>query len=131
MSDYLKPMNRTVRWLAAAALAVAVLILAGILLLLAISPAQKLDDTKLAVIIAVLGSLLVASAWMLVRLLRGTTTESGRTMMPTWFIRAFGVAFMAGVVWAAWFGNMPVLLAGEMGFVCLAMVMLGGRVGLR
>ena len=75
MSDYLKPVGRPVRWLAAFALAVAALVLTALLALVVTIPARKPlgdDDLgKLAVLVGVLGGLLVASGWMFLRLVRG------------------------------------------------------------
>jgi hypothetical protein len=113
-------------------LAVATPALAAIVALLATLPLRKPglnneDALKLAAIVAVLGALTAAGGWMLVRLLRGTSSTNGVTMMPVWFVRVCGLAFLAGTGWMAWLGGIPRVVLTTFGMVGLSMVFISGK----
>ena len=52
---------------------------------------------------------------------------NGRTMMPAWFVRTFGLAFLGGAAWTTLTGGMPWPLAAEVTLVGLAMVFVAAR----
>jgi hypothetical protein len=99
--DYLEPVRRPVRWAAIVALGVAVLVLTAIELFVAaipfFAPGYTPDDAPFILgVLALFGAFLVVCSWMLVRLLRDGRAANGVTVMPLWFIRLSGVAFLAG-----------------------------------
>ena len=130
MGKYLNPVSRLVRWLAIVALAVATPLFAALVVLLATLPFRKPgppeDSAKLAAIVAFLAALMGASGWMLARLLRGTVSSNGVTMMPAWFVQVCGVAFVVGGCWMAWVGGLPPLLLAEFAVIGLSMLFAGG-----
>lgn len=131
MEEYLNPVSRPVRWLGIAALVLATPLFAALVVLLATLPLRKPglspeDSAKLALIVAFLAALMVACGWMLARLLRGAVSSNGVTMMPAWFVRVSGIAFVAGSGWMAWIGGMPPLVLTELAVIGLSMVFLGG-----
>lgn len=129
MDGHLNSVSRPVRWLAIAALVLATPLFAALVVLLATLPLRKPgfiaeDLVKLAAIVAFLAALMLASGWMLARLLRGAVSSNGVTMMPAWFVRVGGVAFVAGSGWMACVGGMPPLVLAELAAIGFSMVFL-------
>jgi hypothetical protein len=63
------------------------------------------------------GFLTFASGWMLVRILTRARSANGVTMMPTWFIQLFGVAFAVGIIFVAIARKEPFILLELFGVV--------------
>jgi riboflavin transporter FmnP len=105
--EFFKPVDRSTRQGTVAILAVVVTVLSAIELLLAASPFmnpqfKRSQLPELLAIMGFLGLFLGFCIWFLVRLLRGTKSENGVTLLPTWTIQGVGVLFLAGAGLIAW-----------------------------
>src|SRR5262245_18909361 len=109
MPEYLKEVGRTARLLSIVGLSLTTVILGLLTFLivydLASGRVPGRDRGLLTAAGLLFGLLLFASGWMLLRLLRRTRSANGVTMMPAWFIQAFGVLLGGGVLFAAIVGR--------------------------
>jgi len=109
MPDYLKEVGRTARLLSVVGLSLTTFILGLSTFLivydLASGRVPARDRGLLTAAGLLFGLLLFASGWMLLRLLRRTRSANGVTMMPAWFIQAFGVLLGGLVLLAAIVGR--------------------------
>ncbi len=71
--------------------------------------------------------LTAASGWLAVRLLSGRSSANGVTVMPVWFIEAFGGLFLVGMVWLLFTKNAVTAAAGGVG-VGLSMLLIRRQV---
>lgn len=112
MADYLEPVSRgeqlvtiIVLWVATILLSLIVFVLFGLLFQPPKPDAKPTDFWYLLAGFLFLGWMLFACVWMLVRFNQDIPPANGHTMMPLWFIRVFGVMFLAGAGLFVWEGH--------------------------
>lgn len=71
--------------------------------------------------LVVFGTLTLACGWISIRLIRKHRAANGRTVMPEWFIQAFGFVFLIGICFTALM-NGRMWLFGEAVGVAFAMI---------
>ncbi len=80
-----------------------------------------------AVIVGLIGLAAGFIAW---RLVCGHAAANGVTVMPTWFIQLFGVFFLVGSCFVAYYQRTGLFMV-EGVLVCLAMIFVGRRIAKR
>lgn len=88
------------------------------------------NELGLPIALAIIGVLTFFSIHIAWRLWRGSLSSNGVTLMPTWFIQAFGVFFLAGIAFVAYHNPTYPLLAEGVS-VALAMVFFGRNLAKR
>ncbi len=79
---------------------------------------------------AVVGGIGFAAAYIAWRLFRKQPAANGVTIIPTWFIRLFGVLLLSGLCFVAYYRDSALFLF-EGVFVCLAMIFVGRNIAKR
>lgn len=127
MTDYLREIGNTGRRLAICGLGLTAATSAAVNLAVVI---QSIDPRAQAEVPGpligtglIFGGLMLASVWMLLRMLRKGQSSNTITMMPVWFIQVFGLLFAAGIAFAAWKGGHKPFMA-EAFLVALNMLFL-------
>jgi hypothetical protein len=127
MTNYLGEVSPAFRWLAIIALSLASLVLAALnIFVILCFTFQDARDKILGPLIGsalVFGFLTVVSVWMLLRLISGKRSSNNRTLMPVWFIQAFGIIFAIGIIFAAFIAR-EFLFAIEGLSVALIMILI-------
>jgi membrane protein insertase Oxa1/YidC/SpoIIIJ len=127
MTNYLGEVSPSFRWLAIIALGLASLVLAALnIIVILCFTFQDARDKIMGPLIGsglIFGFLTVASVWMLMRLISGKRSSDNRTMMPVWFIQAFGIFFAIGIILAS-FITREFLFAFEGLSVALIMILI-------
>jgi hypothetical protein len=102
MPDYLNEMGKWSKRFTIVLLVIIAFVCWGLLILGFVSewnrpPNKPLELGPMITVVAIFGGSGLISVWMLARLMRRTRARNGVTMMPLWFIEAFGFAFGAAV----------------------------------
>jgi len=121
MTDFLQPVGKKWRRLAAFGVALSTLISGVIfifvLVFVAIAGVKKEDIGPVLGTLAIFWFLAIVSCLTLVRLGRGSFSANGITVMPAWMISIFGVLLAAGAVGPAVVVGLVLLFVESLGFV--------------
>ena len=129
MSDYLQPVGRFGRICSVILCIVGTLLsylFAAVMLLVVLKPDTKEHTIIILWLIPLFFAALgTATLWVSIRLLRGSISNNQTTVMPIWFIQAFGWFFLASSALFVW--QKKYVQAWETAAMGLGMILIGRR----
>lgn len=140
MPDYLQPVGRRMRWLAASGITLAAaglwLLSIGLGMQGIYEQAFKQENVGLWFAVVFLGLLAAMSSFAALRLWRGTVSSNCVTCFPTWFIETSSVVFFIGGAVGAYFSSKSpdtsrLLYLAELTMFCSALLLVRRRIALK